>query len=84
MMLLAFSGLKWAAWLMTKDALHLFLKKFIEKVLIKGKIIADKPPLRQLSAVRNFKVSPSFSARKKKIGIGSKPFDEGCGGFIFP
>ena len=66
-----------------KDALHLFLKKFIEKVLIKGKIIADKPPLRQLSAVRNFKVSLPFR-QERKDRIGSKPFDEGCGGFIFP
>ena len=66
MMLLAFSGLKWAAWLIDKDALHLFLKKFIEKVLIKGKIIADKPPLTAAKRVRNFKVSPSFSARKKR------------------
>lgn len=67
-----------------KDALHLFLKKFIEKVLIKGKIIADKPPLTAAKRRQELQGLPFLFGKKEKIGIGSKPFDEGCGGFIFP
>lgn len=84
MMLLAFSGLKWAAWLMTRMPFILFLKKFIEKVLIKGKIIADKPPLTAAKRRQELQGLPFLFGKKEKIGIGSKPFDEGCGGFIFP
>ena len=67
-----------------KDALHLFLKKFIEKVLIKGKIIADKPPLTAAKRRQELQGLPFLFGKKEKIGLGSKPFDEGCGGFIFP